>query len=117
MRAIVAHHTDSTVRGAECNQILPEQPQSQWGSVGLGDLLGKARRNPVTPEISPHGRTGTNVGQELVLFVAEHKSTPRALGRIGRFALYSGMSLIRLESLKGSVRDAAKWGVLWTPHF
>src|SRR5262249_9357825 len=72
MRAELFEQTDAAFRVAERHQVLAEQLYADRRAVRLGQLPGKQRRDPVTPDGVAHRRARADASDELVLFVGQH---------------------------------------------
>ena len=77
MRAMLAEHAQSTVRVAEGDKVLAEEPHPHRRPVALGDLFGEAGGQPVTAHQLPHRRLALDPAEQVVLLRAQHALAPR----------------------------------------
>ena len=75
MRTFLIEQADAAGGVAEQHQVLAEQPHPQRRAVGLGDLSGKRRGNPITAHQRAHGGVGTDAREEFVFVLREHGPT------------------------------------------
>src|SRR5262249_35175328 len=73
MRAVQIEHAELPVRIAERDEIVAEKTDRDGLAVGLGDLLGQARRNPVRAHEAAHGGVAFDPAQEIVVLGGEHR--------------------------------------------
>ena len=68
MRAIRVDQTDSSLRVAESDQVLAEQPHAHRRAVFLGQFGGQRRRLPIAAEQLASRRAGTHPDEALLIF-------------------------------------------------
>ncbi len=77
MGAVGVDQADRSVGVAEGYEVFAEQPHAHRRAVGVGELFGEARRQPVTPQRFAHRRAGADTRDPEVLLVREHTVTLR----------------------------------------
>ena len=73
MRAVVLDQPDPTRRDAERDEVLAEQTHAHRRAVGLGELGGEQRGNPVLADEVARGCPGSDAAEEVVLGGGEHR--------------------------------------------
>src|SRR5689334_3521604 len=71
VRAVEIQQADATLLVAEHDQVLAEQAQRDRRPTGR-KLLAQRRGLPVTAQEAATGRARAGLGQQLVLFLAQH---------------------------------------------
>jgi hypothetical protein len=60
---------------AEGHEVFAEQPHAHRLATGLGDLGCQKRRDPEAPDQFAHRGAAANLGQHIVVFASEHRSS------------------------------------------
>ena len=81
MRAVFVEHAEPALRVAEHHEALAEQLDAHRRAVGLGDLFGQARRDPVAAHDLAHRRVALDAAQQIVFFRG-HRRLPRTSARL-----------------------------------
>ena len=63
MRTEFVHQADSSVSIAKCDQVLPQQTNSDRSAIRLGHFRSEQRRQPVAAKIFSAGRSGIGARQ------------------------------------------------------
>ena len=72
VRAELVEESDAAVRVSKRHQVFAQELDAHGRTIGLRKLRREQRRDPVTAHGVSHRRSGTNAGDELVLFVCQH---------------------------------------------
>ena len=63
MRAELVDQPESVLGIAEADELVAEQPHAHRRAIGLGQLFGEQRRQPVAPEKIAHRRARSRARQ------------------------------------------------------
>ncbi len=72
MRAILADEADVALAVAKGDKVFAQQPHPHRRAVGLLQLTGEQRRNPIEPHRLAHRGTLSDPGQKLVFLAWQH---------------------------------------------
>ena len=78
MRTGAADQAVAALAVLEDDEVLAEQPHRLDRPVA-GELVDQRRRLPVAPHQRARGRAGSDAGDEIVLFLAQHGGCPRLI--------------------------------------
>ena len=86
VRAQFIQQTDAPFRIAESHEVLAKQSHPHGRPVGLRDLAGEQRRQPISAHGFAHRRSGSDAGDDLVFFLRQHGRRSCVSGFAGRLA-------------------------------
>ncbi|MNT52065.1 hypothetical protein D3C72_1890720 [compost metagenome] len=75
VRALLVEQAHLAVGVTEGHQVFAEQPHAHRLAAGLGDLRRQQRWDPEAPDQFAHGGAAANLGQHIVVFASEHRSS------------------------------------------